>query len=126
MTGTYKDFYKFVSIKNPYLIDLWIDINNRPNPHEGDLFRIPDPNINNVEHSIMHFKPTLVGKFVKVDFDSKFENGVAFYYIFNCNGKEIKIRSINDVYDVTKLTFEDHLDLFGFWTRCEPINNDEV
>lgn len=126
MTGTYKDFYNFVKIRSPFLIQLWEDINNRPDPKEGNLYQFIDPNIQNVEYSVLHTLPMKIGKFVKVEFDSEFKNGVAFYYIFNCNGKEIKIRSINDVYDVTKLTFEDHLDLFGFWTRCELINNNKA
>lgn len=123
MTGTYKDFYNFVKIRSPFLIQLWEDINNRPDPKEGDLYQFIDPNIQNVEYSVLHTLPMKIGKFVKVEFDSKFKNGVAFYYIFNCNGEIIKIHSINDVYDVSQLTLEDQLDLFGFWTKCTVVNN---
>ena len=125
MTGTYKDFYKFVSIRSPYLINLWEKFNNDPDPKEGDLYQFVDPNISNVELSVMHTMPMKIGKFVKVEFDNNFKNGVAFYYIFDCNGEIIKIHSIHDVEDVTKLTLEDQLDLFGFWTKCTPVNNKE-
>ena len=124
MTGTYKDFYKFVSIRSPYLINLWETINNAPDPKEGDLYQFADPNIQYVQYSVMHTMPMKIGKFVKVEFDNNFKNGVAFYYIFDCNGEIVKIHSINDVEDVTKLTLEDQLDLFGFWTKCIPVNNE--
>jgi hypothetical protein len=124
MKINYKDFYRFVSIRSPFLINLWNDINNRPDPKVGDLFTFPDPNINNVEFSVMHTWPMKTGKFVKVEFDDKFKNGVAFYYIFDCNGEIVKIHSINDVEDSSKLTLEDQLDLYGFWTKCTPINKD--
>ncbi len=117
----YKEFYHFISIRSPFLINLWNDINNRPDPKKGDLYRFPDPNINNVELSIMHTYPMKIGKYVKVEFDSEFKNGVAFYYIFDCNGEIYKIHSINDVEDTSKLTLEDQFDLFGFWTKCTPI-----
>lgn len=117
----YKEFYRFISIRSPFLINLWNDINNRPDPKKGDLFKFPDPNINNVELSIMHTYPMKTGKYVKVEFDSEFKNGVAFYYIFDCNGEIYKIHSINDVEDPSKLTWEDQFDLFGFWTKCTPI-----
>jgi len=121
MRINYKEFYHFISIRSPFLIDLWNDINNRPDPKEGDLFSFPDPHINNVELSIMHTYPMKTGKYVKVEFDSEFKNGVAFYYIFDCNGEIYKIHSINDVEDPSKLTLEDQFDLFGFWTKCTPI-----
>jgi hypothetical protein len=121
MKINYKDFYHFISIRSPYLIDLWNDINDRPDPKEGDMFRFPDPNINNIELSIMHTYPMKIGKYVKVEFDPEFKNGVAFYYVFDCNGEIYKIHSINDVEDPSKLTLEDQLDLFGFWTKCTPI-----
>ncbi len=125
MTGTYKDFYKFVSIRSPYLTNLWEKINNDPDPKEGDLYQFADPNINNVELSVMHAIPMKIGKFVKVEFDNNFKNGVAFNYIFNCNGDIVKIHSINDVEDITKLTLEEQLDLYGFWVKCTPVNNEE-
>lgn len=125
MTGTYKDFYNFVKIRSPFLIQLWEDINNRPDPKEGDLYQFIDPNIQNVEYSVLHTLPMKTGKFVKVEFDSEFKNGVAFYYIFDCNGEIIKIHSINDVYDVSQLTLEDELDLYGFWTKCHCVNNNK-
>lgn len=121
MKINYKEFYHFISIRSPYLIDLWNDINNRLDPKEGDLFRFPDPNIENIELSIIHTYPMKTGKYVNVEFDSEFKNGVAFYYIFDCNGEIYKIHSINDVEDPSKLTLEDQLDLFGFWTKCTPI-----
>ena len=125
MTGTYKDFYNFVKIRSPFLIQLWEDINNRPDPKEGDLYQFIDPNIQNVEYSVLHTLPMKIGKFVKVEFDNEFKNGVAFYYIFDCNGEIIKIHSINDVYDVSQLTLEDQLDLFGFWTKCTVVVNNK-
>jgi len=123
MTGTYKEFYHFASIRSPYIIELWEEFNNRPDPKEGDLFTFADPNIQHVEYSVLHTLPMKTGKFVKVEFDSEFKNGVAFYYIFDCNGEIVKIRSINDVEDVSKLTLEDQLDLYGFWTKCTPVIN---
>jgi len=116
----YKEFYNFININSPYLINLWEDIYNRPDPKVGDLYRFPDHNVQYVHYSVMHTMPMKVGKFVKVEYDSEFKNGVAFYYIFDCDGEIVKIHSINDVYDVSKLTLEDQLDLFGFWTKCTP------
>ena len=126
MIGTYKDFYKFVSIFAPYACEIWNDYHNRPDPKEGDMFNILYSDVNKVEYSVLHTVPMKTCKFVKVEFDPEFKNGVAFYYIFDCNGETIKIHSINDVYDIEKLREEDHWDLFGFWTKCTPINNNEV
>ena len=125
MIGTYKNFYNFIKIISPYSVKLWEDFNNRPDPQEGDLFQFIDPNIKYVEYSVMHTLPIKVGKFIKVEFDNEFKNGVAFYYIFNCDGEIVKIHSINDVYDQSKLTLEEQLDLYGFWVKCTPINNKE-
>lgn len=127
MIGTYKDFYKFVSIMSPFINDLWTDFNKRPDPKEGDMFKIMYPyKLSDIEMSVMHIIPVIDCKFVRVDFDSEFENGVAFYYVFDNNGEELKIHSINDVYDIDKLRDEDRWDLFGFWTHCKPIKEKEL
>lgn len=127
MIGTYKEFYKFVSVMAPFIKDLWADFNNRPDPKEGDMFRIMWPyKLSDIEMSVMHTIPMIECKFVRVDFDSEFKNGVAFYYIFDCKGETIKIHSINDVEDKTKLKENEYWDLFGFWTHCEPIKENEV
>jgi len=123
MIGTYKDFYNFIRIQSPYYIELWEKFNNDPDPQEGDLYQFADPNIQYVQYSVMHTMPMKIGKFVKVEFDNEFKNGIAFYYIFDCNGEIVKIHSINDVEDVTKLTLEEQLDLFGFWKRCIRVIN---
>ena len=112
---------------SPFINDLWTDFNNRPDPKEGDMFRITYPyKLSDIEMSVMHTIPMIECKFIRVDFDSEFENGVAFYYVFDYKGKEIKIHSINDVDDINKLTYEDQWDLFGFWTHCKPLNKKEV
>ena len=123
MIGKYKDFYEFVSIFSPYAIQIWEDIHNRPDPKEGDLFHIMYSDALNVEYSVLHTVPIKTCKFVKVEFDPEFKNGVAFYYIFDCNGEIIKIHSINDVEDKDKLTQLEYFDLFGFWTKCTVVNN---
>lgn len=121
MIGNYKDFYNFVNIKNPYLIELWEDINNRPSPKEGDLFEI-ECNISDSNYNSIYAVKTC--EFIKVEFDKEFENGVAFYYIFKYNDDIVKVHSINYVYDTSKLTMEDQFDLYGFWTKCKPLNKD--
>ena len=57
-------------------------------------------------------------------FDNTFENGVAFFYIFIVNDKEIKIRSINNVYDNDKLTLKERRDIYRFWVDCKPIDKE--
>ena len=127
MIGTYKEFYKFVSVMAPFIKDLWADFNNRPDPKEGDMFRIMWPyKLSDIEKSVMHTIPMIECKFIRVDFDHEFKNGVAFYYVFDNKREELKIHSINDVYDIDKLRDEDHWDLFGFWTHCEPLDKKEV
>ena len=121
MIGTYKDFYKFVSIFAPYACKIWNDYHNRPDPQKGDLFNILYSGVSNVEYSVLHTAPMKTCKFVKVEFDPEFKNGVAFYYIFDCNGETIKIHSINEVDDIKQIKTEDYFDLFAFWTKCEPI-----
>ena len=119
MIGTYKEFYEYVGLMAPFIKDLWEDIHNRPDPKEGDIFNILyAKNIEEVQYSTAPMKTC---KFVKVEFDSEFKNGVAFYYIFDYNGETIKIHSINDVEDKTKLKENEYWDLFGFWTHCEPV-----
>ena len=119
MIGTYKEFYEYVELMAPFIKDLWEDIHNRPDPKEGDMFNILcAKSIEEVQYSTT---PMKTSKFVKVEFDPEFKNGVAFYYIFDCNGETIKIHSINDVEDKTKLKENEYWDLFGFWTHCEPI-----
>ena len=89
MIGTYKEFYEYVGLMAPFIKDLWEDIHNRPDPKEGDMFNILcAKSIEEVQYSTA---PMKTSKFVKVEFDPEFKNGVAFYYIFDCNGETIKI-----------------------------------
>ena len=117
MTGTYKEFYNFVKLNSPTVCALWEDFNKRPDPQVGDeyIYFEPIPQIG------VSYTSTIV--FDKVLFDDKFENGVAFYYIFHRkdNGEEVRIHTINNVYDFDKLTADDRQDLFGFWRNCVPI-----
>jgi len=120
-----KEFYEFVGLFSPYILNIWEDIQNRPDPKAGDLFNISYPNsFNDIQYSVLHTIPVKTCKFVKVEYDSEFKNGVAFYYIFDCNGEIIKIHSINDVEDKSKLTAEEYWDLYGFWTKCIPIDKE--
>ena len=127
MIGTYKEFYKFANIISPFIVNLWNDYNNRPDPKEGDMFNILyAKSIEDVQYSVLHTAPMKTCKFVKVEFDPEFKNGVAFYYIFDYNGETIKIHSINDIEDKTKLKENEYWDLFGFWTHCKPIKENEL
>ena len=116
MTGTYKEFYKFVQWMNPHICDLWEDFNNRPNPQIGDKFLLrKDPQLNESSYQEITFK--------KVFFDINFRNGVAFWYIFEDeNGNEVRVYSINDVYEYDKLTIDDISHILGFWQYCTPID----
>ena len=119
-----KEFYEYVGLIAPYVIDLWEDIQNRPDPKVGDMFNILcENNIEEIQYSVLHTAPIKTCKFVKVEFDPEFKNGVAFYYIFNNNGEIIKIHSINNVEDKSKLTINEYFDLYGFWTKCKPIKD---
>ena len=121
MTGTFKEFYKFVNCINPSICKVWEDFNNRPDPKEGDEYTYID-NLSAINE--LSFVKIF---FDKVEFDPKFKNGVAFNYIFHKeDGEQIIIHSINDVYDPEKLTFEDNKDLYAFWIKCFPysINKD--
>lgn len=120
----YKEFYKFITIISPTSIKLWESINTRPDPKEGDMFDIVYPfTYEESLYNVSHTKQTIKGKFIKVEFDPEFKNGVAFYYIFEnmYAGNEIRLHSINDVYDINDLTYKDVFDLYGFWTKCTPI-----
>jgi len=116
MTGTYKEFYKFVQCMNPHICNLWEDFKHRPNPQNGDKFLLrKQSQLNESSYQEITFK--------KVVFDGNFKNGVAFWYIFEDNdGNEVKVYSINDVYEYSKLTFEEFSNVFGFWKRCIPID----
>ena len=116
MIGKYKDFYHYIKCINSSLIDLWEEFNNRKDPEVDDKFNImlyDKANVGEVQY--------IEAKFVKVMLDSDFKNGVAFYYIFNYQNNEIKVHSINDVYDPSKLSFDEKNDLFAFWRICIPI-----
>ena len=117
MTGTYKEFYNFVKLNAPIVCALWEDFNKRPDPQVGDeyMYFEPIPEMRVYNWIII---------FDKVLFDDKFENGVAFYYIFHRkdNGEEVRIHTINNVYDFDKLTVDDRQDLFSFWRNCVPID----
>ena len=115
MTGTFKEFYNFVKCFNPYICNIWEDFHKRPNPQEGDKFFIKDCNAGLNEET---FKE---GIFKKLEFDSKFIKGVAFYYIFDVNGTEYKVYSINDVYNGYELDIDEQSNLYGFWKYCIPI-----
>lgn len=121
MIGTYKEFYRFVKENNPYICAIWEDFNNRPDPQVGDEF-------------LLYYSITEIGVlnpiyviFDKVLLDSKFKNGVAFYYIFHDKktNEEIKVRSINSVDNIENLTFDDKIDLYGFWKRCHPVKDSD-
>ena len=118
-----KEFYEFVGLISPYVLDLWEDIKNRPDPKEGDIFNILCDSFGEVQYSVLHTAPMKTCKFIKVEFDPEFKNGVAFYYIFDNNGEIIKVHSINDVEDKSKLTPNEYFDLYGFWTKCKPIKD---
>lgn len=110
MTGTFKEFYKFIKTTNSDLCELWEDFHNRAYPQKGNKFR---------------YKPRLLDIiFEKIDFDPEFKNGVAFWYYFK-DAKDdnniIKIHSINDVYDISLLKQDEKLDFLRFWKECEPI-----
>ena len=111
MIGTYKEFFNFVNNKSPFICSLWEDFNTRKDPQNGDMFLVK------------YGDKCVKAIFDKVIFDGSFENGVAFFYIFISNNKEIKIRSINDVYDNKLLTSEEKQDIYRFWIDCKPINN---
>ena len=59
-------------------------------------------------------------EFVKVEYDSNFNNGVAFWYIFNDNDKEFRVWSINKVDDPSKLINTERNSVYGFWRYCLP------
>ena len=123
MVGKYKDFFNFINIIGPNLVKLWEDLNLRPDPKKGDMFDILYPfTYEETVYNVSHTGTPIKAKFIKVEYDPEFKNGVAFYYIFEnvYTGNEIRLHSINDVYDVTKLTIEEKNDLFGFWTHCTP------
>jgi len=115
MTGTYKDFYKFVQLNSPDICNLWEDFNNRGDPTEGDEYMYFQKLLNKEISYIIVYDGIL--------YDADFDNGVAFYYLFHRkdNGKEIKIHTINAVDDYKKLTDNDKTDLFRFWRDCIPI-----
>jgi hypothetical protein len=115
MTGTYKDFYKFVQLNSPDICNLWEDFNNRGDPTEGDEYMYFQKLLNKEISYIIVYDGIL--------YDADFDNGVAFYYLFHRkdNGKEIKIHTINAVDDYEKLTDNDKTDLFRFWRDCIPI-----
>lgn len=116
MTGTYKEFYKFVHDFNPYICSLWEDFHKRPDPKEGDKFLIKNLTPGLGEDFFRE------GTFKKVEFDSNFIKGVAFNYIFDVNGDEYKVYSINDVYDGYELDINEQPYLYGFWSICTPID----
>jgi hypothetical protein len=117
MIGTFKEFCKFVNCFNPAIYKIWEDFHERPDPQEGDVYNYVD-NLSQINE--LTFIKII---FDKVDFDPKFENGVAFNYIFHKeDGEQIIVHSINDVYDPSKLTFEDSKDLYAFWTKCFPVD----
>ncbi len=111
------EFYKFVQCFNPMICDIWEDFHNRPDPQYGDKFMIKN------ELASMGEKSYLEATFDKVIFDDKYKNGVAFYYIFNTEDNDkIKIHSINNIYDMSNLTINEHNDFMRFWKQCSPIN----
>ncbi len=112
MIGTYKDFFNFTNNISPFICELWEDYNNRKDPKQGDMFLIKQAD------------KYVKGTFNKIIFDNTFENGVAFFYIFIVNDKEIKIRSINNVYDNDKLTLKERRDMYRFWVDCKPIDKE--
>ena len=119
MIGTYKEFYKFVNSLDSSICKLWEDFNNRNNPKIGEFFLIET--INDESKEITYLK----GIFKKIEFDGNFEKGVAFNYIFDVDGKEVNVYSINNVYDGFILDIYEHNNLYGFWKRCKLIDKNE-
>ena len=117
MTGTYKEFYNFVKLNSPTVCSLWEDFNKRSDPQDGDEYMYFEL----ISQMGVPCTSTIV--FDNICFDDKFENGVAFYYIFHRkdNDEEVRIHTINNVYDFDILTADDRQDLFGFWRNCVPI-----
>lgn len=117
MIGTYKDYKHFIQCIDPYLDSLYEEFYKRPDPKFGDkfIYRI-DPELN---------KPSFIDlTFIKVEFDSEFKNGVAFWYIFKNDNKEFRVWSINNVYDPTKLSVKERSAVYAFWKYCLPKNNE--
>jgi hypothetical protein len=119
MIGKYKDFYRFVQCNNASICDLWEKYMTYPNPTKGDkyilYYTIPSELMKYNGHTII---------FDKVDFDSNYKNGTAFWYIFHeeSTNEEIKIYSINDIKDYKEMTFDDKLHAFAFWKYCAPVS----
>lgn len=111
MIGTYKKFFDFVNNISPVICSLWEDFNIRKDPQKGDMFLVKQGD------------KCIKAVFDRILFDDTFENGVAFFYIFISNDKEIKIHSINDVYNYKKLTQKEKKDIYKFWIDCKPIND---
>lgn len=119
MTGTFKEFYKFVNCINPFICNIWEDFHNRPNPKSGDKFLI--------KKELQGLDGELYYKviFERVEFDQEYKNGVAFYYIFKKEDDKdfkISIHSINDIYDTSNLTIQEQTEFLNFWKRCIPNN----
>lgn len=111
------DFYSFVKTFNSSICDLYEEINTRKDPKPGDKYAL---SIKSELHKGLIFSfVTYEG----VELDDSFDNGIAFFYIFKNDKDEIvKVRSINKVDDILKLSKRDKKDLFSFWIKCHPLN----
>ena len=115
MTGTYKEFYKFVKCFNPSICSIWEDFNKRPDPKSGDKFLLKfDSELDKTTYIQVIFD--------NIEFDSLFRNGVQYRYNFHDNeGNEYTVHSINAVEDPSKLSTDEMENLYGFWRYCIPI-----
>lgn len=114
-----KDFYNFVKSYNTEICDLYEDFCNRKDPEPGDIFLTPS-----IFNSLMGKSTFDKMVYEGVDYDSLFDNGIAFIYSFHLltdENTKIHIRSINKVDDPSKLSDEDRKDLYGFWRKCHPL-----
>jgi hypothetical protein len=116
MKQTFNNLKKYIQCINPHELKIYDDFYNRPNPKTGDEF----------QYIIHQMTNTYIVcdkmKFIKVEYDPEFTNGVAFWYIFEHDNEEIKVWSINDVYDPEKLKDKERLAVYAFWKYCKPIN----
>jgi len=114
MIGTCKDLEMFIKCIAPLEWKVYEDFHTRPDPKEGDRFSAYVSNKDDMQYVIVTF--------IKVEFDPAFRNGVAFWYVFDNNGEEFRIWSINDVNDPCKLSDEERKAIYGFWRYCSPVN----
>ncbi len=105
------DLEKFLNCVNPGLLYVFKNYYVRPDPKPGDKFKY-------IKNSELN-QPLIDIEYVGIKYDANFKNGVAFWYIFkDNNNNEIKVWSINDVYDPKQLTFDERESVYAFWRYC--------